>query len=72
MLFTSLIPDRSAGQGFTYKFKAHQEDDPLNPRDSMPPPSTVSPWSCNLEMSVGSEAAMWNGKLISALIKREQ
>ena len=42
MLFTSLIPDRSAGQGFTYKFKAHQEDDPLNPRDSMPPPPALS------------------------------
>ena len=37
-MFTRLIPDRSAGEGFKYKYHAHQENDALNPRDCAPPP----------------------------------
>jgi hypothetical protein len=43
-MFTRLIPDRSAGEGFTYKYHAHQENDALNPRDcARPPPRPRAP-----------------------------
>ena len=42
-MFTRLIPDRSAGQGFTYKYHAHQEDDALNPRDCVFSPAHLPP-----------------------------
>jgi len=47
LMFTRLIPDRSAGEGATkFVYHAHQENDPLNPRDCecpCPAPPAPSP-----------------------------
>ena len=45
-MFTRLIPDRSAGQGFKYVYHAHQEDDALNPRDCACPAPRRAPAPC--------------------------
>jgi len=45
-MFTRLIPDRSAGESFKYKYKAHDEmaaKDGLNPDDCTSPSRLLPP-----------------------------